>query len=218
MNYDHALAVFSPDGRLIQVENAQKASDQGNLIAFSCNNKRISITFDQRILDKMRIEPKVKMHLIDADLNFWLAFSGLRPDSLDIISETRYIARQYRFRFLVDITLRQLAAELAMHMQRYTITRGFRPFGVRVILFGVAGEANAFVVGPDGNFSEYRASAIGQKAEKAVLFLENNFGDDPVLNSVRAVMDAAQNDFSKMVTYLIDETGMRIVERAEINV
>lgn len=216
--YDDALAVFSPDGRLIQVENAQKASDQGNLIAFSCVSKRISVTFDQRLLDRMRIEPSIKLHLIDADQNIWLAFSGLRPDALRIISEARYLARQYRYTYMVDISLRQLAGELAMYMQRYTITRGVRPFGVRVILFGVEECARAFVVGPDGNYSEYKACAIGQKADKAVHFLEGNLRDDCVWNSVSAVRDAAQNDFSKMVTYLIDENGMRVVEREEINV
>lgn len=219
MAYDSALAVFSPDGRLIQVENAQKASDQGNLIVFSCTDTAISITFDQRIIDHMRIEPLIKPYIVDAEQNIWLAYSGLRPDALDIIDKARLFTHRHRYLYMTNIRLHQLASALARYMQKYTITRGFRPFGVKVVLFGIEDIARAFVVGPDGNYVEYRASAIGQKADKAVQFLENNMKEeDCVWNTVAAVMNVAQNDFSKTVTYLINKMGLRIVESQSIKI
>merc|ERR1712025_372532 len=109
----NALNVFSPDGRLIQLEHAHKSSDQGTLITFACCKESIAIAFDLKSINPLKI-PNELVYLIDE--NIYLSFSGLRPDSLKIIDRARFLCRNYKYNNLVDIPIQNLAKLLSEYM------------------------------------------------------------------------------------------------------
>ncbi|KAK1348329.1 subunit alpha of proteasome [Hamiltosporidium tvaerminnensis] len=215
MVYDNALAVFSPDGRLIQVEYAQHASEQGSLVVFSTSKEYISVCIEKKGSNKMLVEDdEQKIVLIDPDQHFYMAYAGLSPDSYVIIEKARVICRNYKLQTSENITLTQLAVRLSGVKQKYTIQGGKRPFGIRSILFGFEDEqSKAYIVEPDGNFSGYRCGSIGQKSGKVNEFMEKSNESDPFLLTISSLSEVIQLNTSRIVSF--DIYPDKIVKKSE---
>ncbi|KAF7682464.1 Proteasome subunit alpha type-7 [Astathelohania contejeani] len=216
MAYDKSLAVFSPDGRLIQVEYAQQSSEHGSLVVFAVGSDHISLSLEKRTTNKMLLDEEIqKLVTIDSELGIYMTFSGLTPDSYVIISRARLICRNYRYSTGEDITLTQLVERIGEFKQRFTIEGGKRPFGIRSVVVGFEdGYPHAYIVEPDGNFSEYRGGAIGQKCVKVMEFLENikEDGIDPVDMTLRGLAEVVQGDINKVSSYIISQKGIEKVK------
>ena len=60
MGYDRAITMFSPDGRLLQVEYAKKTVKQGSTaIGMACKDG-VLLVADKRIVDKLIIPESVE--------------------------------------------------------------------------------------------------------------------------------------------------------------
>lgn len=197
MSFDTNLALFSPDGRLIQVERAHHASEQGALVAFTKNNERISICIERRLSSKMLVEdPSSKLVLIDPITNIYASFSGLSPDANYIKRQAILIARQYKYDTTEDITIVQLATLLAEVKQKNTIAGGVRPYGIRTVLFGYYEGFRMFVIEPDGNYAEYTKGAIGSKCKTVLEYLENSSGEHEAVEAVCQVINCEVGNLS----------------------
>jgi 20S proteasome subunit alpha 4 len=166
----------------------------------------------------LRDEDDQKLVLIDSDQNFYMSFSGLAPDSHVIIEQARIICRNYRYNNGEDITLHQLASHLSDVKQKYTIMGGKRPFGIRSVLFGFEeGKAKAYIVEPDGNYSEYKGGAIGQKCGKVMEYLERRDSGDALSLSVGGLLEVVQSDANKMSSFRIYEDRIERVTLEEVS-
>lgn len=210
MSFDTALAIFSPDGRLLQVERAQLASEQGALVVFSKQPDHIAVAFERRTANKLLIDDDInKLVLIDPVQNIFITFSGFSPDFNVIANRARLICRQYRFDTGEDINVEQLARNLATYKQKNTIEGGKRPFGVRSIVFGFYETFRVFMVEPDGNYSEYDRGAIGNKNKIVIEHFENSevHGND----TLEGAFLVAQNDANKISGFKIRRDGVERV-------
>ncbi|KAM0676085.1 hypothetical protein GVAV_000046 [Gurleya vavrai] len=166
MSYDTQLAIFSPDGRLLQVERAQHASEQGALVVFSKNENSIMLALEKRISSKMLIEDSLqKIFLIDNYTNIFMSYCGISADALCIRKKAILICRQYKYDTGEDINIVQLAQKLAEEKQRNTIEGEKRPFGMKTLLFGYYEGFRLFTIDPDGNYTEFKKGAIGAKSD-----------------------------------------------------
>jgi len=203
--YDRALSQFSPDGRIFQVEYAQLASERGSPVIFCSDGKIISVAIEKRTDSKNRIlsdQDKLK----EVEDGIYLSFAGISPDSMQIIDEAVHISRRYSLTHGEKIDIRKLSLELGDYMQKYTITGGYRPFGVKIVLFGFDRTGPVIsIVEPDGNYAMYSAGAIGQKSSKAVEELETSRERNPTALVTRVLYNIAQKDPRKMTVYEIDE-------------
>ncbi|KAI5172121.1 20S proteasome subunit alpha 4 [Nematocida sp. LUAm3] len=199
--YDRALSIFSPDGRIFQVEYAQLASERGSPVIFFSDKKSISVAIEKRADTKNRVLSDLyKFREVETDI--YMSFAGMYPDCLVIIDKAILLSKQFSLTTGEKIDIKKLSLELADYMQQYTITGGRRPFGAKVVLFGFDKEhiPQISIVEPDGNYAYYVGGAMGQKSEKAVEELEkhDNVSLTPSQIVTKALYAVAQKDPLKM--------------------
>ncbi|KAH9041845.1 20S proteasome subunit [Lactarius hengduanensis] len=170
-SYDRYLTVFSPEGRLYQVEYAFKAIS-------GSGHTSISKKVPDRLLD-----PSTITHLF-----------GITPtigsDARAQVSRARQEAADFRYKFGYEITPDALARRLANINQVYTQRAAMRPLGISMILIGIDLELGpqVFKLDPAGYFVGFHATAAGQKQQEAMNHLEKKWkkfnngrgADDPV--------------------------------------
>ncbi|EPR79665.1 26S proteosome subunit alpha-4 [Spraguea lophii 42_110] len=216
MVYDRSLALFSPDGRLIQVEYAQKSCEQGSSVIYNINTNIIRVCMESRNQNLLLIEDKNKrLACLDPDLNFYASYSGISSDSDHIIRLGRIIIRNYKLQCGEDILLDQLAEMLSDSIQKNTISRGNRPFGAKIVLFGFQeGVARIYVLEPDGNYIEYERGAIGQKSDDVLEAIEKK--DNGVYVCLEVMKEVVQNDSNRIIMAEIGQHGVRWLDVEEI--
>lgn len=203
--YESNLGIFSPDGRLIQVEYAQHASNQGGSIVLESKGDKIVICYETRNINPLLL-PMPKIHTIDQERNFYMSFSGLRPDSLKVVDEAISIICNYKHRTSEEISLLKLAREIAEFKQQFTVSHGWRPFGLRSILLGVEnGVAKIFVIETDGNFAEYSRCALGFRSDSCNQFLEKNKSENCAF---KVLSEVIQMDHKKVKGFILEKDGL----------
>ncbi|KAI5190719.1 20S proteasome subunit alpha 4 [Nematocida minor] len=215
--YSRALSIFSPDGRIFQVEYAQLAAERGSPVIFYSDGSTISVAIEKRAESKHKIltdEDKFK----EVETGIFLTFAGVWPDSLVIIDRAAFIAREYSYRIGEKIDIMKLSLELSDFVQRYTITGGYRPFGVKIVLFGFYNnEPVISMIEPDGNYSMYKGGAIGAKSERAVQELVKDPSLSPTIAVAKALFTVAQKDANKMTLFEISKDVATILSHSKVS-
>lgn len=164
--YDRAITVFSPDGRLFQVEYAREAVKTGSTsIGVVCKDG-IVLLAHKRISSPLLVgESHEKVFQIDSHMA--AASSGLVADARKLIDIARVEAQKHRLTYDEEIPVEMLAKKVGDHVQFYTQYGGVRPYGVSLLIAGVDGGSHLFETDPSGALFEYKATAIGS-GKKAV--------------------------------------------------
>ncbi|ADM11863.1 26S proteasome subunit alpha-4 [Encephalitozoon intestinalis ATCC 50506] len=215
MGFEEQLAVFSPDGRLIQVEYAQQASEQGSLVVFGVDSEKISVSIERKSGNKLFLEEE-KVFLVNERQSIWMSYSGFKPDAYLVMNAARMICFSYKNTTGEDISIDQLARRLSEYKQRYTVVYHQRPFGVRTVLFGLKPRPVAYVIEPDGNFSEFFCGAIGQKSQRVCEYLEKKDKGDLVRLTILGLMEVVQSDSKKISSFVLSRRGCERVEESAI--
>ncbi|KCZ80345.1 hypothetical protein H312_02252 [Anncaliia algerae PRA339] len=163
MSYTEALNVFSPDGRLIQVEYAHHASEQGSLITANVTTGAVIICIEKKTAIKNLIS---KSKLLKVAENIYFSYSGLASDAQTIFTRLSLFYHNYKIETDTYPDISLLAMELGVIKFKYTIEGGKRPFGVRSILVGFDDKPRVFIIEPDGNYGEYNNATLGYKNDK----------------------------------------------------
>ncbi|KAH9386782.1 20S proteasome subunit alpha 4 [Nematocida major] len=215
--YDRALSIFSPDGRIFQVEYAQLAAERGSPVIFYSDGKTISVAIEKRAESKHKVLSDLDKFK-EVETGIYLTFAGIWPDSLIIIDKAVFIAREYAYRIGETIDIMKLSLELSDFIQKYTITGGYRPFGVKVVLLGFYnGSSVISMIEPDGNYALYKGGAIGAKSEKAIKELEGATSESPTVAVAKALYTVAQKDAKKMSLFEITEEVATILPQDHVS-
>lgn len=215
--YSRALSIFSPDGRIFQVEYAQLASERGSPVIFYSDENTIAVAVEKRAESKHKILSDLDKFK-EVETGIYLTFAGLWPDSLIIIDKAILIAREYSYRIGEKIDIMKLSLELSDFIQKYTITGGYRPFGVKVVLFGFYDSKPVIsMIEPDGNYAMYKGGAIGTKSDKAVAELEKTSNERPIIAVTKALFTVAQKDANKMSLFEITNESASILPQAHVS-
>jgi len=172
--YDRAITVFSPDGRLFQVEYAKEAVRRGaTTIGVVCADGVIIVShknISSKLLmpDSMRKIFKIDDHVV-------ATASGLVADARRLIDAARLEAQRHRLSYNESITVEMIAKELCDLMQVYTQYGGIRPFGVSLLIAGVDDEPVLYEAEPSGALTGYKADAIGSGKKEAEEFFEKEY-------------------------------------------
>ena len=162
MGYDRAITMFSPDGRLLQVEYAKKTVRQGSTaIGMVCSDGILFVT-DKRIVDSLVVPESVeKVWQIDDHIG--ATASGILSDARVLIERAQLKAQQHRVTYDTPIDTISIVKDICDLMQICTQSAGLRPFGVSVLVAGIDdSKPRLFETDPTGIFFEYKASAIGE--------------------------------------------------------
>ena len=166
MGYDRAITMFSPEGRLLQVEYAKKTVKQGSTtIGMICKDGVILIA-DKRIIDPL-IVPEAVEKIWKIDDHIGASASGILSDARVLIEMAQLKAQQHKVTYDNPIDIITIVKEIADIKQVCTQSGGLRPFGVSILVAGVDEEGpKLFETDPTGIYFRYYASVIGEGEEQ----------------------------------------------------
>jgi len=191
--YDRGITIFSPDGRLYQVEYAREAVKRGSA--------SIGIRAEDGVVLAADVNPRSplmegrsveKIH--KADDHVGIASAGHVADGRQLIDFARRSAQVNRLRYEEPISVEALTKEITDHIQQYTQVGGARPFGVALLIGGVEnGEPRLYETDPSGTPNEWKAEAIGRNAGDIREYLESHYAEDlAVEDAVGLALDALE--------------------------
>ncbi|AUG48061.1 proteasome endopeptidase complex, archaeal, alpha subunit [Haloarcula taiwanensis] len=181
--YDRGITIFSPDGRLYQVEYAREAVKRGTASVGVRTEDGVVIAADRHarspLIERDSIE---KIHEIDSHVG--VASAGHVADARQLIDVARRQAQVNRLRYDEPASVESLTKEITDYIQQYTQTGGARPFGVALLVAGIEdGQPRLFETDPSGTPYEWQAVAIGGSREDIQSFLEDEYAEEMDLES-----------------------------------
>ncbi len=160
MGYDRA-SMFSPDGRLFQVEYAKKTVKQGTAVLGMVCSDGVLLVADRRVLDRLIVSQTVEK-IFQVDDHISAAACGIMSDGRILIEKSQLLAQQHKVTYDEPIEVRSLVKDICNTKQSFTQYGGARPFGVSLLYAGVDDKPRLFMSDPTGVHWEYRANAIGE--------------------------------------------------------
>ena len=177
--YDRAITVFSPDGRLYQVEYAIETVRRGTIaIGIKCK-EGIVIAVEEKPR-KLQISD-VAQKIFQIDDHIGVAAAGYIPDARSQVDDARFFSQSNQMIYDEAVEVETIAKHLADKSQQYTQYAGVRPFGVALILGGVVNnKPQLFLTDPSGTYISYDAIAIGSGSDQVTDFLEKTYKEDDI--------------------------------------
>lgn len=201
MGYDRTSTMFSPDGRLLQVEYAKKTVRQGTTSMGIVCKDGVILVADKRIIDKFIVASSIEK-VFQIDEHIGATATGLLMDGRILIEKAQVIAQQHQVTYDEPIDIQSLVKEICNVKQAYTQYGGVRPFGVSIIFGGVDLDdgARLFLTDPTGIFFEYKAVVIGEAENEIRAILEKEYKetltiDEGIKLSIKALKIALGKDF-----------------------
>jgi len=208
--YDRATTLFSPDGRLYQVEYAIETVKRGTLAVGIKSKDGVVLAVEEKAR-KLQVSG-ITQKVFQIDDHIGVAAAGYIPDARAQVDHARFFAQSNRLIYDEPVDVEGVAKNLADMAQQFTQYAGFRPYGVALILAGVdRNGASLYQTDPSGTYIGYDAVAIGNGSDQVIQFLEKNFHVDISMDEASILaLDSI---------YLISEekTGTRHIRMAQID-
>ncbi|NIP40926.1 MAG: archaeal proteasome endopeptidase complex subunit alpha [Candidatus Aenigmarchaeota archaeon] len=177
MAYDRTIVVFSPDGRLLQVEYARQAVKRGSTAIGIIINKGVILGAIKSSTPLTISETSKKVFEVDDHIG--LVGSGILADARYLVEMARVKSQINQITYGEPISVHTLTKYLANHKHMATQYAGLRPFGVGLLIGGADKTGpNLYETDPSGTMIEWKAQAIGRGAERAKKILKSGFKEN----------------------------------------
>src|SRR3989344_8736537 len=200
MGYDRAITMFSPDGRLLQVEYAKKTVKKGSTAVGICCKDGVLLLTDKRIVDPLVVTESVEK-IFQIDDHIVATASGIISDARVLIERAQRRAQENKVTFDSPIDILSIVKDIANLKQICTQSGGLRPFGVSLLIAGIDGNVpKLYETDPTGIFFQYHATVIGEGEEKNAELLHKKYTvdisiDDALKFGVRALYEVLDSEF-----------------------
>jgi proteasome alpha subunit len=174
MGYDRAITIFSPDGRLFQVEYAREAVKRGTTSLGIKYKDGVVLAVDKRISSRLVEEESIEK-IFQIDDNMGAVTSGLVADARVLVERARVESQLNKVTYNEPIDIGVLAKKICDFKQLYTQHGGVRPFGIAMLIAGVNENPRLFETDPSGALIEYKATAIGSGRPTAMEMFEEKY-------------------------------------------
>ncbi|SRR3989338_1217303 len=217
MGYDRAATMFSPEGHLLQVEYAEKTVKLGsNSVGLVCKDGVVFVA-DKRIRDNL-IASESAMKVFEVDEHVMATAAGIASDARVLVDKARLLAQQHKVSYGSSIDPISIIQMIADNKQAYTQYGGSRPFGVAIMIAGVAkGKCHLYTSDITGNFFAYRANSIGENDEQIKEELRKGFRDDMTIEeAIKFVMKIFKEILGKNFELSRFDVGMISIKDAKL--
>jgi len=172
--YDMTPTMYSPDGRIYQVEYAIETVKRG-AIAIGLQAKDGIIIAVEEVSRDLQVED-ITQKIFQVDDHVGIAAAGYIPDARVMVDNARFFSQSNKLTYDESVEIEAVAKHLADQAHQFTQYSGVRPFGVALIIAGVDKKgARIFVTDPSGTYVPYTAVAIGGNSDEVTDFLEKNY-------------------------------------------
>eukprot|EP01096_Ripella_sp_DP13-Kostka_P004568 TRINITY_DN1690_c0_g1_i1.p1 TRINITY_DN1690_c0_g1~~TRINITY_DN1690_c0_g1_i1.p1 ORF type:complete len:251 (+),score=124.08 TRINITY_DN1690_c0_g1_i1:80-832(+) len=202
--YDSRTNIFSPEGRLYQVEYAMEAiSHAGTAIGILAADGVVLAAEKRVVMDLLDAGTKSeKMYKIDNHVG--CAVAGITADANILINYSRLYSQRYTYQYQETIPVEQLVQQLCNLKQSYTQYGGLRPFGVSYLYAGWDRhfKFQLYHSDPSGNYGGWKATAIGANNQTAQSMLKQEYNPEHDVNeSLKLAL--------RVVSKTMDSTGLK---------
>jgi len=205
--YDRAITVFSPDGRLFQVEYASETVKRGATVLGIASPEAVVLAAEERATSKLQ-DPTFMWKIFQIDEHVGAAVAGLSCDAHILVDQARIYAQSNRLLYDEPIDIEILTRRIGEIKQLYTQHAGVRPFGISILFGGMDRKGSRiFWTDPSGAYLAYKAWAIGAGGDAANEILEAEYRDSITLDES---VTLALKCMSKVLEDKIDAQKIRI--------
>jgi proteasome alpha subunit len=190
--YDMTPTMYSPDGRIYQVEYAIETVKRGTLA--------IGISSKQGVIMAVEEKPRtlqtsnVTQKIFQVDYHIGVAAAGYIPDARVQVDGARFFSQGNKMTYDESVEVGTVAKHLADQAHQFTQYGGVRPNGVSMIIAGIDQKGESiYVTDPSGTYVQFSAIAIGAGSDDVNTFLEKHYKDDLSLEDAAALAIAAIN-------------------------
>ena len=190
--YDMTPTMYSPDGRIYQVEYAIETVKRGTIaVGIQCKDGVI-LAVEEKTRDLQVGDITQKIFQVDDHIG--VAAAGYIPDARVQVDTARFFAQSNKLTYDESVEVETVAKHLADQAHQYTQYSGVRPFGVALIVAGIDKKGTRiFVTDPSGTYVSYSAVAIGGTSEDVTNFLEKNYRKDMSMDDAISLAISAIN-------------------------
>lgn len=197
--YDSDVSVWSPQGRLYQVEYAMEAVNQGSVTIGLKNRTHAILVALKRASSGLAAYQK---KLMSIDTHCGISVSGLTADARLLAKYMRVRCLNYRYLHDTSLPITKLVSQVGSKMHSCTQMYNQRPYGVGFILAGYDDLGpHIYQVCPSGNNFDCKAMAIGARSQSARTYLELYLDDfifcsldELVRHGLRALCECLPNE------------------------
>jgi len=211
--YDRVSTMFSPKGRLYQVEYASKIVEQGTLGVGIVYKDGVLLGASKNIVTNLVIPNSIEK-LFKIDDHIGAISAGLVGDARRLIKVAREKAQENQMYYDEQIEVETLVKEISAIKQVFTQYAGMRPFGVSFIIGGVTGgRKSLFETEPSGALAQYKAAAIGKNKAKAMDILEKKYSEKLSLEgAAKLVVEAIKASNEKKAPVPLNSLDFAFIE------
>jgi len=218
-DYDAAITIFSPEGRLYQVEYALELVKRGAPIVGVLSPMGVVISANETLENKLE-DPRHHRKIFQVDDHVGVAIAGLSSDARVIVDQARVYCQSNKLLYGEPADIVSLVGAISDRMQVYTQHGGIRPFGVSMLIAGVDDLGGKILtIDPSGSYRGYNAKALGKNAQEANRLLEEKYDvglslDEAISLSIEAVKLASGIDLtSNSVKIAVIPSDTRVLKR-----
>jgi len=190
--YDMTPTMYSPDGRIYQVEYAIETVKRGALAIGVISKEGVIMAVEEkpRILQTANVTQKI----FQVDYHIGVAAAGYIPDARVQVDNARFFSQGNRMTYDESVEVATVAKHLADQAHQFTQYGGVRPNGVSMIIAGIDQKGESiYVTDPSGTYVQFAAVAIGAGSDEVNEFLEKHYNADMSLEDAASLAIAAIN-------------------------
>jgi len=172
--YDLSVTTYTPDGRVYQVEYAQKKVEMSGTALAICFKDGVLFATEKLLVSKMLV-PGTNKRTYPVSRTSGLVIAGLVADGRQLVARARQEASGYKNSYAEDMPPHMLAERVAMYMHAHTLYWSIRPFGSSVLLGAVDPDTKKpalFCIEPSGLVFKYKGTALGKGRQVAKTEIE----------------------------------------------
>ncbi len=206
MGYDRAIVVFSPEGRMYQVEYARKAVEKATTAVGIVFDKGVALVASKTVQKLMVPDSVEKISKVDEHIG--AATCGILADCRVLIDYARIRAQVNRITYNEPIEINALVKDISDREQKFTQVGGIRPFGCSMLVAGSDGTSHLFETDPSGTIREWKAHAIGRGMKEAKKVLIDEYKDNMTKDKAVALAMKALKAGEKKLSLKGTEIGI----------
>lgn len=202
-SYDRFLTIFSPEGKIYQLEYAFKAITGSNQTAVGIRGNDASVVITQKRVPDKLVDPSTITHLFSITPTIGCVMTGIVPDARSQVMRARSEAAEFKYKFGYDISPEQLSRRIANINQVHTQRAGMRPLGISMMIIGYDNELEKpelFKVDPAGYFVGFKATSAGTKQTESINYLEKKFKIENLSLSYDQIIELAIETLSNVIS------------------